>query len=283
MKIIVEEIGLKNVQISLDLFSHSLQEADVKCYCFEIKELMEKYKVKISSTFTGLTAYIQNMLGHPNPLVRGAALKYYENAIDIASYLGSLTVGGHFISFSVKDFYDKDRVEYMTNSLYESIIYLSGIAKLKSLNSITWGYMPSQYEPPHAINEAEKMIKTINKYTEVPVYLTLDLGHMVAADLDTSSKDRDVYYVLEKLLPYTNIVHLQQSYGTGDHHWPFTSEFNKIGIIKPEKVLKVINGYSGNDIDLIFEILPACELSADQIINDQKESAAYWKKYINKR
>lgn len=281
MRIIVEEIGLKNIQLTLDLFYPSLQEADVQNYTYEIIGLLKEYKAEISSTFTGLNAYSQNMLANPNLLIRQAALRYYENAINISSIIGALTTGGHFLSFSIKDYNNKRRKEYLTNSFYESIIYLSGVARQKGLGSLTWEYMPSLYEPPHTVSEAERMIKEINKYTEVPIYLTIDLGHTVSFDLDKSCKDRDVYYVLEKLIPFTNIVHLQQSDGIGDHHWPFTHEFNKIGIINPKRVIEIIKNYTDRKIDLIFEILPACEISGEQIINDQKESVAHWIKYID--
>ena len=85
---------------------------------------------------------------------------------------------------------------------------------------------------------------------------------------------------MEKIIPITNIIHLQQCDGLGDRHWPFTPEYNEVGIIKPQKILKLINDNSDHAIDLIFEFIHSCELSGDKIIEDYKYSAAYWMKYL---
>src|SRR4030042_5190785 len=82
-RVIVEDIGLRNIQFSFDLLFPSLKEANAPFFCNEINSAIKKYNVRISSTFTGFNAYLQNMLVHPNPKVREAAINYYEAAIKI--------------------------------------------------------------------------------------------------------------------------------------------------------------------------------------------------------
>lgn len=82
-----------------------------------------------------------------------------------------------FFHFNLKDFYDADRKKYLLESFLESIYYLSKIARINGLDSLTWEYMPSPYEPPHAIEEVNKLFNELNPYCEVPIYLCFDLGH----------------------------------------------------------------------------------------------------------
>ena len=280
IKLIVEDIGISNIQHCLDLFGVSLNRKEALNSCNTIREIAKKYNSKISSTFTGLFTYYQNMLGHPNISFRQEAVLYYENAIRITSLLGASSTGGYFFSFTDKDINSIDMKNDMIDFYCKSIINLSKFAKKYKLEYLTIEYMPSPYEPPHKISEAEELLNSINNFSEVPIYLTLDLGHTVSYDLDINGKDTDVYYVVEKLLPITKIIHLQQTDGKGDRHWPFTPEFNKIGIINPKRIIDLINKYSKHQIELIFEILPSCEQSVSKIISDQKESVEYWFKYL---
>jgi sugar phosphate isomerase/epimerase len=262
------------------LFYPSLKESDTSFMCNEINIAVKKYKAKISSSFTGLNVYSQNMLGHPNPMIRKAALEYYVDAIKISSKINIPVTGGHFLAFTMKDFNNKETREYLIQSLFESIIYLSKVAYEYKLSSLTVEYMATAYEIPHTLKEAKKFFEEINTYSKVPVYLTFDLGHTSAFDLDVNDKNKDVYHVLENVIPMTSIIHLQQTDGLGDRHWPFTPEFNEIGIIKPEKVLKIINDNSDHPIDLIFECMHGCELSGDKIIEDFKYGTDYWMKHM---
>ncbi|MHB1276616.1 MAG: sugar phosphate isomerase/epimerase family protein [Candidatus Humimicrobiaceae bacterium] len=279
-RVIVEDIGLSNIQFSFDLLFPSLKEANAPFLCNEIKSAIKKYNASISSTFTGLTAYLQNMLVHPNPRVREAAINYYEDAIKITSEIGATTTGGHFLSFTVKDFNNNLRREYLMKSFFETMSYLSNIAYQNGLTSLTWEYMPTPYEPPHTIREAEELYNEINSYTKVPVYFCFDLGHTTAFDIGRQSEDRGIYHVLKKLIPMTSMLHLQQCDEVGDRYWPFIPEYNNIGIIDPKKIIEMINEYSDHKINLYFEFIHGCELSGEKIIEDHKYSADYWKKFI---
>ena len=279
-RVIVEEIGLKNIQASFDLFYPSLREADFQFIGNEINNALNKYDARVSSTFTGLMAYSQNMLDHPNPVVRKAAIDYYVDAIKISSMIGAPTTGGHFLSFSIKDFNDKKRKEYLMGSFFESMIYLSEIGLKNKLNSLTWEYMPIPYEPPHTVEEAKSLFKELNSYSKIPIYLAFDLGHTTSFDLEKGNKNTDVYHVLENLIPITNIIHLQQCDGIGDRYWPFIPEYNEIGIIDPKKILNLIRDYSDHKIDLVFEFFHGGEISGKKIIEDYKYSTNYWMEYL---
>ncbi len=280
VRVIVEEIGSKNIQASLDLFYPCLKEADYSYICSDINRALQKYGARISSTFTGLNAYLQNMLVHPEPVVRKAALDYYADAIKVSAKIGSPVIGGHLLSFTIKDYNNKERRAFLMQSFFESMEYLSKVAYEYKLKSLTWEYMPSPYEPPHTIEEAVELYKEVNKRSFLPVYLTFDLGHTTAFNLEKGNKNRDVFYVLEKIIPYTDIIHLQQCDGIQDRYWPFIPEYNKAGIIEPKKIINLINNYSDHKINLMLEFMHGFEVSGDKIIEDYKASLEYWLEYL---
>ncbi len=280
MRLIVDEIGLKNIQFSYDMLYPSLSEADCDTICDEICHCVKKYDAKISSTFTGLMAYMQNMLVHPSPVLRKAAIDYYKDAILISSTLGAPCTGGHLLSFSIKDYADKKRREYLMESFFESMVYLSGVAKENGLQSLVWEYMPSLYEPPHTVDECLRFMEQVNKYSHLPIRICFDLGHTTSFDIAQDDKDRDIYYVLEKIMPYVNMLHLQQCDGIQDRYWPFTEEYNKIGVIDPKKIYKIINSSANEKIDLYLEFYHGGEIGPDTIVHDYKASTEYWLSFI---
>ncbi len=280
LDVIVNDIGLKNIQFSFDLLYPSLQDADYINICDEINHFTGQYDANISSTFTGLMAYCQNMLAHPNPALRKAALDYYHHAVKISSLIGARSTGGHLLSFSIKDYNDVARRKYLMESFFESMAYLSAIAKKHKLKSLVWEYMSSLYEPPHTVDECITYFEHINKYSHLPVKICFDLGHTTSFDIESDDKNRDVYYVLEKIIPYVNMIHLQQCDGIGDRYWPFTREYNEKGIIEPKKIYKIINRSADEKVDLYFEFFHGPEIGGQEIIEDYKVSAEYWLSFL---
>jgi hypothetical protein len=75
-------------------------------------------------------------------------------------------------------------------------------------------------------------------------------------------------------------VHVQQTDGKRDRHWPFTEEFNKVGIIDGERVLSSLDK-SGADMTYIYpEVFPSFEQHDDQVIDDMVRTMRYWKEYL---
>jgi len=67
--------------------------------------------------------------------------------------------------------------------------------------------------------------------------------------------------------------------GSGGH-WPFTSQYNKEGIITPPKVMEAIEASGAKEVFLLFEFSHRERYPAEyQVIDDLKESVEYWRKY----
>lgn len=105
------------------------------------------------------------------------------------------------------------------------------------------------------------------------------------------SEDSDVYEWFSRLGCYSPIVHLQQTDGTYSSHKPFTKKFNDAGIIHPKDVFAAIKrSYDVpiqegmppkvSDIYLAFEVFFGITDTTDTIIDDMRESVAYWRESI---
>jgi D-erythrulose 1-phosphate 3-epimerase len=105
--------------------------------------------------------------------------------------------------------------------------------------------------------------------------LCLDVGHQCVPG--TSGADRDPYAWLERLGARAPVVQLQQTDGRADHHAPFTPETNATGIIEPAKVLAALDRSGAADVALILEIIPPFEQDDDQVREDLRQSATFWR------
>lgn len=115
--------------------------------------------------------------------------------------------------------------------------------------------------------------------------LIADYPHLFSTD----EQDADPYAWLERLGPWSPIVHLQQTDGRGSGHAPFTSERNQAGIIHPQKVLQSLQrGYeraasavglppTAKAIYLTLEMFTGtADINAD-VLRRLAESVAYWR------
>lgn len=90
---------------------------------------------------------------------------------------------------------------------------------------------------------------------------------------------------------YSPIIHLQQSDGKSSPHWPFSKEFNDKGVIKAENVLRaLVASYAQPDdpemppksgeVVLTFEPFISTAGNTFDLLDEMKESVAYWRKWV---
>ena len=280
IKIISDDLKLSNCQFSLDILDPFTEEIAKSMLINDIILNAEKNNLNIHSAFTGLAAYSYNLLLHPDFGMRMNFLYWYQQAIEIASSLGCRGVGGHIGAFTMKDYRDKKRKEYLLNSLKDSLGFLTTMAKLNDLDYFLIEPMPVSREPPYEIEEAKKFYEFVNNENQgVPIYYCLDLGHSCAVEC-TDPYSRDPYNWLKELAQFSPEIHLQQTDGKADNHWPFTKEFNEKGIIEPTKVISAIEESGVEEVALFLEIIHPFEADEEKVLSDIIESVEYWKQYI---
>ena len=178
----------------------------------------------------------------------------------------------------MKDFRDKARREYLMDFLMKALRHLSLLARQEGLKFLLWEPMPVPREAPCTIDEAKKLYELANKDAQIPVKFCLDLGHQCT--YTAKGKDRDTYAWLREVSPLCPLIHIQQTDGKMDRHWPFTEEYNRVGIIDPPRVIEAIEKSGTGEVTLLFEIIHPFEANESKVLDDLKESVNYWRKYL---
>jgi len=275
---ICRRMDVKYVQFSFDLLDPKTSEPALSNMIRRIKDATSEYGVKIHSTFTGLAAYSMNLLTHPDAGMRADALDWYGRAIEVTSLMDVDTTGGHIAAQSYNDFRKPERKKFIESILVDSVKYLSSYAKSIGLKMLLWEPMPVLREPPATIEDAKRILDMVNGRGGVPVRLAIDLGHQCT--INVSGKDADPYSWLRELGALSPVVHMQQTDGKGDRHWPFTERYNKIGIIDPRRVVEAIEDSKASETYLMLEYIPPFEEDDDRVLENLKESFKYLKDFI---
>lgn len=276
-RIIAEDLGLQEVQFSFDLLDPTLPEPSRSARCAAVMEAVRAHGLSLHTTFTGLIAYAQNHLAHPDPMMRERARDWYIQALEVSRSLGAEACGGHVGAMSVHDYADPSRRALVRTHLVDAVQKLTHAAGAMGQKYFLWELMPTPREIPHTPQEAREILMQVNAHAAVPVRLCFDVGHCLAT---VSSKPADPYEWLEELLPWSPIIHLQQTDGKGDRHWPFTPEFNAVGIIDPRQVINIARKSPLDRIVLHFEIAHPFDAPAERIIDAHRLSVEIWKTWL---
>lgn len=277
-EIVAKELGADVVQFSLDLLDPSLPEPSQSKLVSDVRDACARYGLTIQSTFTGFIGYSSSMLLHPDPTQRMYNLRWWEQAIGLTGRLGGVATGGHVGALSMRDLENVERRHYLISFLIESLQHLAAVGRENGLSYFLWELMPVIREKPTTIDEAKEFLARVNENAPIPIKFCIDLGHQCC--YAATGRDADTYAWLRELARESPVIHLQQTDGKGDGHWPFTREFNKLGIIVPEKVIESINASGADEVFLIFEVVHPFEAKESKVIDDLKESLDYWRKVL---
>jgi len=279
LSIVKEELGLDCCQFSLDLVDPMLDENAVGAYADAVKKCAAANNIVVHSTFTGLAAYSWSMLLHPDEAMRAAAMHWYERAIDFSARLGALGTGGHLGALSVRDAQDMARKDVLIQEMMQRLQSLSRYAAQKGLQFLLFENMAVTREWGHSIEEAQTLTNLVVQ-AGVPLILCIDVGHPCALHTGTPSDDYLTW--LTQPWPHTPVVHLQQTDATGDHHWPFTAEYNDRGKVQAASVLNALQSWPGDaDVYLFLEPIHPFEADDALVLRDLRESVQYWQRAMH--
>ena len=273
---IAAKLDVKYIQFSFDLLDPRSTPIAVEHMANLIQDALKRYGLTIHSTFTGLAAYSFNLLAHPDPVMRFDALDWYMKAVDFTARIGVKATGGHIAAKSVKDYNDPARRALVDAALLENVRTLRRYAQTKGLEMILWEPMPVLRETPWTTREAEEMLEKANQGPGAAVLLNIDLGHQCTLQ----GIEADPYEWLRRFASKSPAIHIQQTDGKGDRHWPFTEQYNKIGIIKPNKVVEAIEASGAKEVYLFLEYIPPFEYPDNLVLKDLEESIKYLKQFI---
>lgn len=210
-------------------------------YFHELRERAARKGVAIKSCFT--THRDLGGFFRADTYMEKAARTLYERYIQVASLVGSDSVGGNPGSVY------RDRMETKAAGIacyLRHMEELMALAREKGLKSLHLEPMSSLAEPPTLPEELNYMLGTLNGYhqrhpqTTVPVYLCSDIGHGYA---DAEGKVvYDNWRLFEHQVPYMAEFHFKNTDALFDSTFGFSAEESKRGIVDLIRLKQLIEG-----------------------------------------
>ena len=276
--VVADELGLSHVQFCYDLLDPVIIEEEVfRRKCASIKRLADERGVVIDTGSTGEVPHKFNALLDPDPGLRGCYLRWYEKMVRAGRFLGVEGSGVYMGTLSRKDQGDPERRRALTEVLLEEIAYLTFVAREEGQKYFLWEPMSIPREIPCTIDETKAVLDRVNERSHVPVRLCLDVGHGYIGSPDP--RDRDPYAWLRELGHLSPAIHMQQTDGKGSRHWPFTEEYNRMGVIVPEKVFETIEKSGIPKTIIVFEFFfSAHTIPEEGALDNLKRSVEFWQK-----
>ncbi len=280
--IVKNELGLEHVQFSYDLLDPVIIDDETfKSKCLEIKRLADSMGVSIDTAVTGEVVHKFNCLLEPDPALRKCYLRWFEKMVRAGALLGVDGAGVYLGTLSQTDHENLKRRNYLIEVLLEGITHLTAIARESNQKYFLWEPMSVPRELPCTIDETKSMIERANEFSHVPVRLCLDVGHGYIRSGDP--RDSDAYTWLRELGHLSPVVHMQQTDGKGSRHWPFTEEYNKIGVIVPERIFETIEETGIEKTIIVFEFFYSAHAIPDEsAIDNLKASVEHWQNALQK-
>lgn len=273
--IVHDTLGLTLVQHSLDLVARGAPVAAAR----SLRSALGDAGLRLHSTFTGLAAYSENLLLHPDADARVAAEGWFRWAIEFSASAGANATGGHVGAFSVDGWSRAEERRARWVDLQGSLGRLAEEARRCGLAYLVIENLAAAREPS-TISMIRDLLGSGDD-AHVPVRLCLDVGHMCVPGTD--GPDRDPYAWLRELGRSAPIVQLQQSDASGDHHWPFTPERNAVGRIDADHVIDALGEGGAEESALVLEVIPPFEQDDATVVDDLRASVDYWREALARR
>ena len=270
------DLGLDLVELSLDLIEGTDTFAGRRDAIERTRSALDANGLTAHATFTGLAAYSLDLLMHPDPARRDAALTWYRGVIDLTAALGASATGGHVGAMSAADWVSAEHRAQRWSGLKRDLDTIAVHARNAGLDYLLVENLVAVREPS-TMAQIEDLL-TDGDADHAPWRLCLDVGHHVVPG--TAGEERDPYAWLRRFGSRLAEVQLQQTDGLTDHHWAFTAEHNATGLIEPARVLETLAVAGAESVDLVFEIIPGWEDDDDQVLDDLVASVELWREAI---
>ena len=278
IRLVKEDFGLKYVQFTADLLNPSLPDNIIKSQVNKIKKNLSKYDVKVEHAFTSSYTRV-NHLAHPDKKIQKYWINWFKKFADISRQLGAVSFGSHLGILSIADYKDNSRREARFKDLMKNWKEVASYAKKVGFKYVTWEPMSIAREFGETISETKRLQKILNDEFPIPMKLCLDVDHGDVASKNTN--DKNPYEWIRMFGKEAPFIHIKQSLKDKGGHWPFTPEYNKRGIIFPDKIIKSIRESGAKDILLLLELsFREREPFESGVIGDIKDSVEFWKPYV---
>jgi len=273
--IVRNEFNLDYVQFVSDLIEPNLPKHIIDEEIKKVNFYTKKHKIKIKDTMT-LPRY--NYIGHYNPKISDYWKDWLKRFVKISAQLGAQGAGSLLGIYSFDDL--NNNFSHTRKKIIDGWVDISKYAKLCGIKYLIWEPMSVKREMGDTIHSTQKLHAELNKKSHIPILLNLDLDH---GNIASKNKDDfNPYKIIKKLGKFSPAIHIKQKTKDIYSHKPFIKKYNKIGIIKPDKIIKELKKTGIDEVTLYFEFsFREREPFDSNSVKDIKESVNYWRKYLD--
>ncbi len=273
-RLVAEEMGVRNVQLVADLLNVFLPDDYVLRQVERINASTQRYGLNVTSTFTSAFTRVNHFM-HPDAEARRIWLEWFKKFAKASAALGAKSTGSHFGILTFTDFDDVKRREFVIEEALKLWKELSWYCRDLGMDYLTFEPMSIPREMANTVEDTKELLERLNDGAGLPFKVCLDVGHAPHPD------DRDPYRWVRELGRVSPIIHIQQTELNHSRHWPFTEEYNALGIIHGEKLLEAIEQSGAEEAELVFELSHREAWSTEfRIVQDHKESVDYWRQFV---
>lgn len=272
-RVVRQDLGLDLVQFSYDIVDPWWPKALCTPLAKRIRKAVQAEGLTLHSAFVGLAHYTYNQLLHPLEEGRQASMQWYRKAIDFASELEVVAMGGPAGALSADESCRADIVKARYAYLLDALVELTEYAQQRGLKALLIEPTPLTREFPSTIEIAQQMQRDLEGKTAIPVQWCFDWGHAIYAPL-YKEKANDTLAWLKALAPDMGQIQLQQSDGQLDRHWGFTHDD---GIVDPAQVVAEMRAAGLEDLPVFLEAFYPFEWTNEQVMDDMQKTFAVLK------
>jgi sugar phosphate isomerase/epimerase len=288
---LIRDMGITCIEASADTECDPLYMG--KDYIIDWTEAAKKagvkYGITIANLYSGHGTYCTLGLTHTDPRVRRRMIdKWFKLMLDAASELNA-GLGFFAHAFPEMVMQDKKLYDEYVHILENGLIELNEYAIKTNCGSLGVEMMYSPHQYPYKIEQVKGLLTSVTEKSGRPFYFTEDVGHHTPVFQE--GKDADCYAWLSEIGCYSPIIHLQQTDGKTSSHFPFTKERNAWGKIEGGKVLRALKAsYETppekgmpprcDKIYLTLELFFPTAAVVKDCLDDVRESAAYWRRFV---
>lgn len=264
-----EDYGVKHVQFTWDLIDPWWPDTLRNRMARRYQKAFSDEGVEITSSFGGVASYTYAQLLAPSEEQREISFEFFKRAIDLTAEMGVKVLGTPIGGMTYEDARDENKRALRYETALEYLRQLAAYGKKQGLAEIQIEATPLLTEFPHSPAASVKLMKDLNKTTDIPIRLLIDWGHALFKPLLQNEADMELW--LKACAPYVTGIHLQQTDGLWDRHWDFT----KPGILTPELIKAVTKNAGVEDIIQYLEVVTIFEDSDDAVYNGMKKTMEF--------
>lgn len=277
---IAHDLRIRDVQLTHEFINPSWPAPVIRRLTRQMAAAQARTGIQVTSGMTGPYGRL-NHFGHPDADVRNYYQDWFRCFADIIGDLGGSSVGSQFAIFTYQDFDDAMAREELIKIAIDCWGEVAEQAKGAGLKFLFWEPMSIGREFGDTIANSLALQERLDKAGfAIPMYMMADIDH---GDVTSDNPDDYNAYAWAKAVPQVSpIIHIKQSLLNKGGHRPFTKEFNAVGNIQPEPLIKAFKDGGGTDNEICLELsFKEREPNDREVIPQIAESVAFWAPYID--